>query len=144
MKGKHYVSTPPGILNIFRHFRWILSCPRWKFLPREYCNHLALQTMFQKVVKIKIHHQFQNEKSFITFKFCGQKLSPIWHNSKLNKTKEHVGPWTRPKWLRHKKAIGKVAPRLLLTSKITSVIECTIHLNKKKRQRKPPGTLKVF
>ena len=68
-----------GLWTCFRAYRWILSRPRWNILPWKYCKEVALQSIFQKVVEIKIWHHFEYKKPFVTPNFCGRNFSAMHH-----------------------------------------------------------------
>ena len=48
-----------GLRICFRDYGWLLSSPRWKFLPWEYRNQVALQSISPKVTEIIIWHHFK-------------------------------------------------------------------------------------
>ena len=73
-----------GLWTCFRHYGWLLSRPRWKFLPRKYSNQVALLSFFQKMAEIKIRRHFEYKKPFITPKFCGRNFSQMHHFEDMN------------------------------------------------------------
>ena len=75
---------PLGLWICFWDYGWLLSWPRWKFLPWKYPNQVALQSFFQKVVKIKNEKKFYCKKTFVTSNFWCRNLFWIYYFSFLN------------------------------------------------------------
>ena len=86
---------PLGLWICFWDYGWLLSWPRWKFLPWKYCNQVALQSFFQKVAEIKNKKNFSLKNLLLPLTsgveiflgctifefgfFCLQKLLHIWY-----------------------------------------------------------------